>query len=92
MLMTVPLFQTNTYHHAARSSNARVRGTHRGVAIVASANTLCLRPQTPGLPPSPPTNYILLWERCSVQFSMSDLRMRLPPYIVDRPPIPMSLL
>ena len=85
MMMTVPLFQTHI-HHAPCSGNAGVRGTHRGVAIIASANPFRLRPQTPCLPPSPPTNYILLlWERCSIQFSMSVLRMRLTPYIVDRP-------
>ena len=91
MMITVPHFQTHI-HHAARSGNAGVRGTHRGVAIIASANPLRLRPQTPGLSPSPPTNYILLWERFSFQFSMSVLlRMLLPPYIVDRPPIPIPL-
>ena len=85
MMITVPHFQTHI-HHAARSGNAGVRGTHRGVPIIAFSNHLRLRPQKPGLPPSPPTNYILLlWEQCSIQFSMSVLRMRLTPYIVDRP-------
>ena len=86
MLMTVPLFQTQT-HHATCSCDAGVRGTHRGVAIIASAGPLRLRPQTPRLPSPPPTDYLfLLRKQCSIKFGVSVLlRMRLSPYIMDRP-------